>query len=196
MIFGSILCIGDSLTYGSRETYGRDYPFYLSEILSARHKQDWVAVAEGIPGETSSELATRAYRTIRCYPEIFEVVILCGTNDAKDDVQTPEGVYSRNIEQILRVCRVLKKKPYLCLIPDMRGFGAPDYSVRGMERIAEYNATLEGIADDMDMPLVDLTGISERMYSDGVHLNAEGYMEIAERVAAVIESERLFKGDE
>ena len=193
MIYGSILCIGDSLTYGSRETYRRDYPFYLSRILSERYGQDWVAVAEGIPVETSSELATRAYRTIKKYPECFEVVILCGTNDTKDHIQHPAWVYAENIEHILRVCRVLKRKPYLCSIPDMVGFGAPDYSVRGKKRIAQYNADLRKLGRRQSVPVVELTRFPASAYSDGVHLNTKGYELVAKRVAEAIVAEREYK---
>ena len=192
-VYGFILAIGDSLTYGSRDTYLRDYPFYLSQLLSDKFHQDWVAVAEGKPGETSSELATRAYKTIKAYPECYEVVILCGTNDAKDNIAHPVQVYRENIEHILRVVRACGRKPYLCTIPDMVGFGAPDYTQRSVARIREYNEVLEQIAAEQGVKLVDLRGIPARYYADGVHLNADGYREIARRVADAIVAERLYK---
>ena len=32
MIWNEILCIGDSLTYGARDEYGRSYPLELAKI--------------------------------------------------------------------------------------------------------------------------------------------------------------------
>lgn len=190
--YGFILAVGDSLTYGSRDEYRRDYPFYLSQMLSEHFGQDWVAIAEGKPGETSSELATRIYKVVRSYPECFEVVVLVGTNDAKDDIAHPPAVYKENIEHILRVCRACKKKVYLCTIPDMVGFGAPDYSVRSQQRIKEYNAVLEELAQKYQnvVKLVDLRGIPEEYYADGVHFNSMGYREVARRVMRAILEER------
>jgi len=192
MVYGFILCIGDSLTYGSRENYGRDYAFYLGKILSEKYDQGWVAIAEGLPGETSSELATRVYKTIRKYPECYEVIFLTGTNDSKDNIITPVEIFKENIEQILRVAKVCKKKVYLCTIPDMVGFGCPDYTVRSSHRIEEYNKVIESMAEDNEVKLVELRGIDENMYSDGVHLNCEGYKEIARRVSEAIISERFW----
>jgi len=192
MVYGFILCIGDSLTYGSREDYGRDYAFYLGKILSEKYKQGWVAIAEGLPGETSSELATRVYKTIRKYPECYEVVFLTGTNDSKDDVITPVKVYEENIRQIIRVAKVCKKKIYLCTIPNMVGFGCPDYTVRSLARIVEYNKVLEDITKEDGIKLIKLGGIPKNMYADGVHLNSRGYEEIAKRVADAIMEEREY----
>jgi lysophospholipase L1-like esterase len=196
MVYGFILCIGDSLTYGSRENYGRDYAFYLGKILSEKYNQGWVAIAEGLPGETSSELATRVYKTIKKYPECYEVVFLTGTNDSKDNIITPTNIYKENIEQILRVAKVCKRKVYLCTIPDMVGFGCPDYTVRSANRIKEYNEVIEGMTEDNGTKLVELRGLDEDCYSDGVHLNSKGYEEIARRVSEAIISERYYKKKE
>ncbi len=192
MVYGFILCIGDSLTYGSREDYGRDYAFYLGKILSEKYNQGWVAIAEGLPGEASSELATRVYKTIKKYPECYEVVFLTGTNDSKDNIITPTKIYRENIVQILRVAKICKKKVYLCTIPDMTGFGCPDYTVRSANRIKEYNKVIESMTEDNGTKLVELRGLSEDCYSDGVHLNSKGYEEIARRVAEVIILERHY----
>lgn len=198
MVYGFILCIGDSLTYGSRENYGRDYAFYLGKILSEKYGQGWVAIAEGMPGETSSELATRVYKTIKEYPECYEVVFLTGTNDSKDNIITPTKIYRENIEQILRVAKICKKKIYLCTIPDMVGFGCPDYTVRSADRIKEYNKVIESMIRDNGTKLVELRGLGEERYSDGVHLNSKGYEEVARRVAEAIILERHYnkKGGE
>jgi len=192
MVYGFILCVGDSLTYGSREDYGRDYAFYLSKILSEKYKQGWVAIAEGLPGETSSELATRTYKTLKQYPECYEVVFLTGTNDSKDNIITPIKIYRENIEQILRIAKICKKKLYLCTIPDMVGFGCPDYTVRSADRINEYNKVIESIVKEDGVKLVELRGLGKELYADGVHLNSLGYEEIASRVAKVIISERCY----
>ena len=38
MIWNEILCLGDSLTYGARDRYGRSYPAELGKILSKELK--------------------------------------------------------------------------------------------------------------------------------------------------------------
>ncbi|GAG87503.1 unnamed protein product, partial [marine sediment metagenome] len=43
MIYGFILCLGDSITNGARDEYNRAYPFELSDLMTERFPgQAWV----------------------------------------------------------------------------------------------------------------------------------------------------------
>lgn len=192
MVYGFILCIGDSLTFGSRDNYGRDYAFYLGKILSEKYMQEWVAVSEGVPGETSSQLAKRVYKVIKKYPECYEIIFLTGTNDSKDNIITPVKIFKENIIHIVRIAKACQRKIYFCTIPDMVGFGCPDYTIRSLNRIKEYNKALEDIRNDDGIRLVELRGMDKKYYADGVHMNSTGYEEIAKRVSEVISQERQY----
>jgi lysophospholipase L1-like esterase len=187
MIYGTILCVGDSLVTGARDKYGLGMPRYLSDCLSIRD-QTWVAVDEGENGETSSALLRRYYKVLRAYPEAKDVVLCIGTNDAKTPA-VPAEVFRRNYSELLRTSAVLKKFTYCCLIPKRNGFGAPDYIDNDF--VGQYNDVIEGLLDHFPLTwIVDLTGIRGWCRDDGVHLNARGNLWFAQTVASAIRKAR------
>ena len=76
------------------------------------------------------------------------------------------------------------------LIPDMNGFGAPDYCDVAM--LGLYNEELRKLAARYTCSLIDLTGFPPEFYADGIHLNNKGYKGIAVRVADAIEARRKY----
>ncbi len=195
-VYGHIICLGDSLTHGARDGYGRCYPMELSDMLWAKYKQRWICAEEGVNGETSSDVLRRSASVMRNYPDAQEVVLLCGTNDSKDAVNMPVGIFKKNIEGIIRTAAVYEKEVILCTIPDLKGFGAPDYSMESSRRIEGFNEVIEEIyCDNINIKnLVDLRGIDSSLYADGVHFKHSGYIEIARRVLKGIEEKRKWTG--
>ena len=94
MIYSVALCFGDSITYGSRDCYGRGYPPELAKLLTEDNKTEWVCINEGITRETTSDLNRRAYQTISKYPEAKFMCLMIGTNDAKGP--TPDNIFMDN----------------------------------------------------------------------------------------------------
>lgn len=193
-IYGHIICLGDSLTHGARDLYGRCYPMELSDILWDRYGQRWVCIDEGVNGDTSTDVLRRSISVMRKYPDAQEVVLLCGTNDSKDAINMPVEIYRKNLEGILRNIAVYEKETLLCTIPCLKGFGAPDYSQESQGRINSYNKVIKELAvsDPTVKELVELRGIPEQFYADGVHLKNAGYFYIADRVADSLERKRSF----
>ena len=191
IIYGSIICLGDSLTAGSRDELWRGYPVELELLLWKHYKQNWNCVNAGIAGETSIDVYKRSYQVLRSYPEASDVVLLVGTNDAKVQIETPPERYEEHVEAILRCATRWDKVSYLCLIPDLRGFGAPDYC--SQELINLYNIRLQALAKRWgEDRLVDLRRMPSEYYADGVHMNNAGYKEIAKRIAGVIKRNRHY----
>ncbi len=187
MIYGTILCVGDSLITGARDEHGLGMPRYLGDILSAQD-QLWAAVDEGVNGETSAQLLRRYYKTLRSYSEARDVVLCIGTNDAKTP-PVPAKVFKRNYLELLRIGAILRKMTYCCLIPKRVGFGAPDYIDNGA--IDEFNDVIQTMIEDFTMAWqVDLTGIEKGFRDDGVHLNAKGNLWFAKKVASEIRAAR------
>jgi len=194
-IYGTIICLGDSLTHGARDEYLRCYPMELSDLLWEKFGQTWICAEEGVNGETSADILRRSLSVVKRYPEAYEMVLLCGMNDTKDAVATPPEVYKKNVEQIIRIAKVHGKETILCTIPDLKGFGVPDYSQKSVERLAQYNAVLEEIAVEQKLWLVDLRGMDESCYADGVHLTNAGNKEVARRIAVALVKKRGFGVD-
>jgi len=193
MIYGVVLCLGDSLLTGARNEEGLSVARILGDELSI-NGQHWIAVDEGVNGETSGELLRRAYRTVRAYPEAKDVVICTGTNDAKKPGTSPD-VFRRNYDELLRTLAILGKWCYACLLPERDGFGAPDYIDN--EALQKYNRVIRDFAEARtvsgnwrSVSLVDLTGVPKKCRSDGVHFNMMGDRWAAKRIAASIIASR------
>lgn len=181
MIYGTILCIGDSLLNGARDEDGLSVPMILGDILS-KNGQKWVVVNECVNGETSGNLVRRFYKTIKSYPEVIDVVLCIGINDAKIPAVSLK-VFKRNYSELLRILAIMKKHCFPCLIPKRDGFGAPDYI--DSEAINSYNdAILELISTNETA--VDLRNIPRKFRADGVHLNLGGDKWAAKKIASIM----------
>jgi lysophospholipase L1-like esterase len=188
MIYGIVVCLGDSLITGARDEAGLSVARILGDCLSV-NDQKWIAVDEGVNGETSGSLLRRAYRVVRSYPEAKDVVLCIGINDAKVPA-TSEDVFRRNYAELLRTFAILGKHCYACLIPPRNGFGAPDYIDNHV--LMDYNRVIEELAKSASpfVSIVDLTSIPARLRADGVHFNFGGDAWAAKKIAATIMSAR------
>ena len=193
VIYGSIICLGDSLTAGSRDEMWRGYPIELELFLWRKWKQNWNCINAGVAGETSIDVYKRSYDVLRSYPEAAEMILLVGTNDSKLQIKTPPERFIEHVDAILRCAERWGKMSYLCTIPDLRGFGAPDFC--DPELIKEYNLQLHALAATRLVKMIELRGMLGYNYSDGVHMNNSGYKTIAIRAAQAIQERRSYGSD-
>ena len=56
MIWNEILCLGDSITTGARDRYGRCYPMELARLMTQRTGEFYFCHDHGVCGDTSSDL--------------------------------------------------------------------------------------------------------------------------------------------
>lgn len=181
MIYNLFLCLGDSLTFGARDRYGRNYPLELAQRMSEKSGEEWYCITEAYNGRVSSELAREAYQVVSKYPDAYGVLLLIGTNDSRGGV--PAEIYEDNIRQIVRVCRVLKKKVYALSIPTIavqRHFLWFDEA--SLRRIDEYNRILQEMDHVRFIDIRDVIGEEELI--DGVHFTHEANVKLAEFLAA------------
>ncbi len=192
MIGGVVLCIGDSLTHGARDPHGLHYPELLARKLSEKHKQCWVGVEKGVNGEKSADVLRRFYDIVRSYPEASEVCLWVGANDAKMP-GVPRDVYRKNLEAMVRACRLKGKPLFIGLVPKQNGFGAPDYTDNSL--VDGFNAEILDLVDRENNALiwyVDLRPLGDdpNAQCDGIHLTHEANHWVAEQFATVIERAR------
>ena len=181
-IYNTILCLGDSLTYGSRDEYRRGYPPELAKLLNEyTTNQFWVVINEGINQERSGDILRRTPKVIATYPDAYAVIILAGTNDTLEGV--PEDVYKDTMYQIIKTCQNYHNIPggrkiILGSLISLYGVGLLSYSNIGNEWLKKYNLVLKDLAEVMNIPFVNLTSL-EKYRIDRCHLNNEGYKEMA-----------------
>lgn len=180
MIYHLLLCLGDSLTTGARDTEGRSYPLELGRELSSRTGEDWYCITEAVNGRTSSELARDAYKLVRDYSDVYGVLLLIGTNDSRQGV--PADTFEDNVRQIVRACRILGKKVYVLSVPAF----TPErhflwYSAAARRLLDVYN---ERLAKLPGVELIDLhRAVTDADLIDGVHFSHAGNVRIARHVA-------------
>lgn len=201
-IYSEIICLGDSLTTGARDQYGRSYPMELEDILSEQTGHTFICHEEAVNGETSSQIRRRAAEAIARHPEAKELVLLAGTNDAKDWHATPPAIYRANITGILRIALINAIDVYLCTIPDLHGHTAQPYPRTAAQRITTYNQVIAALTETSARQAwkspnesrpetairgtVELRRLPAECYRDGVHFSNRGNQEVAARIANVV----------
>jgi len=157
-----IIAFGDSLTYGTGASKGKDYPSQLSKMISRP------VINAGLPGDTTAKALKRLERDVFAHsPDI--VLITLGGNDLKNGVAS--DVAFKNLKMIVNLIHNQGARVVIggLSIPLRdRGFG------KGFKKLAaETGATL--------IPNI-LEGImgNRKLMSDPIHPNDAGYKIIAE----------------
>jgi len=182
MIWNEIVCLGDSLTYGARDRYGRSYPAELGSILSKKTGEFYICHNYGINGETSSDLLRRSWSILKSNAGSKICLLMIGTNDTK--IPIPPEVYRDNIEQLIKSIRANGKTPIVGLLPELQ---FSPYYIRNREYIKVYNQILETLSaeENLNFKTCDMSGLGSFLI-DGVHFTHEGYNEVAKRWAKCI----------
>ncbi|HHZ95640.1 MAG TPA: SGNH/GDSL hydrolase family protein [Flavobacteriales bacterium] len=182
MIWNEIVCLGDSLTYGARDRYGRSYPAELGSIMSRKTGEFYICHNYGINGETSSDLLRRSWGTLRSNNGAKICLLMIGTNDTK--VPIPTHIYRDNMTQLIKSIRANGKVPIVATLPELR---FSPYYVSNRDYIEVYNQVIETLAakENLNFVTCDMSGLGDHLI-DGVHLTHEGYKEVAERWSKAI----------
>lgn len=160
---GTIICFGDSLTYGTGAGKGMDYPSQLSRMISRP------IINAGVPGDTTA----RALK--RLEPDVLSrspdlVLITLGGNDLKNGIA--ENIAFENLRTMVEA---IQNRGARVIIAGLefpfrdRGFG------RGYKQLADRTGAilipniLEGILGNREL------------MSDPIHPNDAGYRIMAER---------------
>jgi lysophospholipase L1-like esterase len=153
----SIICFGDSLTYGTGASQGMDYPSQLSRLIGRP------VINTGIPGDTTATALARLDRDVlNLSPRI--VLITLGGNDMKNR-QDRDRVF-RDLKTIITS---IQDRGALVIVG---GLDIPIWG-RGFEEGYRKVAYETGAVLIPDI-LKGLLGNPERM-SDAIHPNDAGY---------------------
>ena len=165
----SIICFGDSLTYGTGAPPESSYPAQLGRLIGRE------VVNAGIPGDTTEDALFRLDRDVLAHdPRV--VLITLGGNDLMRDV--PKDDAFRNLEQIVR--RIQDHGALVVVggikIPLIdRGYG------KAYKKLRRSTGCLL-IPDILD----DIMG-DDRLMSDRIHPNGKGYEIMAQRFYRAVE---------
>jgi len=175
MIWNEITCIGDSITYGARDKYGRSYPAELAKMLYNDTNEFYYCHNHGICGETSSDLLRRSWSNISAHPGSKLMLLMIGTNDTQQGIKP--FIYKDNLRQIISIAKCHGQTVIVATLPEL-GF-TPLY-LKHKSLIKEYNKVIKELSTELDFVICDMSG-TEKYYIDGVHFTYEGNLELAAR---------------
>jgi len=152
----TIICFGDSLTYGTGAVKGMDYPSQLSRLIGIE------IVNAGVPGDTTATALNRIDEIIEMNPRI--VLITLGGNDLKNRVKK-EMVF-KNFEKLINI---IQDNGALVIL------GGIDILFWGRG----FNKVYVELSEKTGSVLIqnifkDILG-EPRLMSDTIHPNSQGY---------------------
>tara|TARA_X000001388_G_scaffold73237_1_gene64733 strand:+ start:167 stop:730 length:564 start_codon:yes stop_codon:yes gene_type:complete len=175
MIWNEIVCLGDSITYGARDEYGRSYPAELSKTLTENTGEFYYCHNYGVCGETSSDLLRRAWKNISSHKGSKIMLLMIGTNDTQASI-SPD-IYEDNLRQIISIASIHGMTTIVATLPELDF--TPLY-LKNKNFIKQYNKVIRKLSRELSFKICDMTGI-ESFYIDGVHFKHVGNLEIADR---------------
>jgi lysophospholipase L1-like esterase len=177
MIWNEILCLGDSITFGARDRFGRSYPAELGKILFEETGEFYYCHNYSQCGDTSSDLLRKTWNASKGCKDAKLALIMIGTNDTQ--IPIPENIYRDNLRQILSIVKIHGKFPIVATLPKL-GF-TPLY-LKNCNYIDKYNQVIEELSSTMDFEICNMEN-TEKYYIDNVHYTHEGYNVLAKRFA-------------
>lgn len=210
----TILCYGDSNTYGYNPENGFRYPYDLrwTSILEKNMEGRARVIPEGLNGRTTCfEDEIRPGRNGFAYLEpclhshgpLDLVVLMLGTNDLKIRFQlTPVDIgkaIERLVKKILEITPQKREdgKPseILLVSPILIGENireVADGETMGFERAYEYSKRLAYVykewADLYGIHFMDAAQFAEPSEKDACHLSAEGHRKLGEAISKACEN--------
>ncbi|MBR2046053.1 MAG: hypothetical protein IJ958_07955 [Agathobacter sp.] len=186
-----ILCIGDSITFGSGVTFFRrskSFPAALERLLG----KEFQVLNYGIPGATMSLKSDKPYSESffqdarNTNPEIC--LLMLGTNDSKPH-NWNAYLYEKSLKECIKEVLQFPSKPqlYLMLPPAAFSVGGKPivYEIRDEVIRAEVCPIVKAQAQKYNIGIIDLYSVMENhpeYFVDGVHPNEQGNQCIAEMI--------------
>ncbi|CDP52325.1 SGNH/GDSL hydrolase family protein [Paradevosia shaoguanensis] len=207
----SILCFGDSNTYGAiptlartaRHRYARDrrWPGILAKKLGA----DWQVIEEGLPSRTTvhADPIEGAHKNgLAALPVCLEshmpldlVIVMLGTNDLKTRFSVNASDIADSIEQVVRAVQTSEAGPegqapkVLVVTPppiaEVDWFA--DMFRGGAEKAAQLAPLVAAMCERRQIPHLDAGAIVEASAVDGIHLDAEAHRILGLTLASLCE---------
>lgn len=162
----TLVCFGDSITYGVGAGDDPTYPQLLSEHLGVE------ALNAGVPGDTTADGLARIDELLELNPWL--VVVELGGNDLLQ--RRPRAAVEADLREILEILLEERVLPVLVRVEGPFGY--------------DYGDLFHQLAEEYQLPLLDeaLPEIlrSPRLKADPIHPNAAGYEVLAEEVAELL----------
>lgn len=193
----TIVCFGDSNTYGRRAQGGRfdwntRYPGVLSALLGRRYH----VIEEGCGGRTT--VFQDPIEGHKCgadylppclwsHRPIDLVVVMLGTNDTKNRFSASAQDITGGMERLLRListsrCGVHEQAPQILLLaPIQMGelSALANHFIGAREKAAQLPRLFQELAQANSIAFLDAGAYAQPDAADGVHMTAKGHHDLA-----------------
>ena len=168
-----VLAFGDSLTFGTGASTDESYPSVLAGIIKCR------VINEGAPGETTTEAIRRLSRVLKKIKP--DLVILChGGNDMLQRRSQTRTI--ANLNAMIVMIRKTKADVVLIGVPKPGLFlKTPDF----------YKELADKHKIPFDSDTIPEIISNHSLKSDQIHPNADGYIRLAQAVAALLRKSQM-----
>lgn len=164
----TIICFGDSLTYGTGAGKEMNYPSQLSKMIGRP------VINAGVPGDTTTRALQRLERdVIAISPDL--VLITLGGNDLKNGVA--RDVAFENLKTMVESIQAAGARVII---------GGLRFPIRDRGFGRAYQELADETGADLIPNIFDGIMGNRKMMSDPIHPNDAGYKKIAERFYEVI----------
>ena len=185
MNWETLLCLGDSITFGARSYCA--YPDYAGASLEKALNNRWQVVTYAVNGHTAMDLQrliTANFANIKQF-DAGVVSLLIGTNDVKKNINVSD--FEIAYRQILLKIKLLApgKRIFMIKIPHFPAGLAYPYTFEMNDTIKAYNQLLEKLAVEYNAKLVEFD-LAETDFFDGIHLTAQGSFKAGQQLANFI----------
>ena len=206
----TILCYGDSNTFGTATRPGDDERYALNErwpgVLQSELGAAWHVIAEGLPGRTTVhpdpiegrwlDGAAYLHPCLRSHRPLDAVAIMLGTNDLKQRFGVGAGDIAAGIGTLLAIVQKSEAGPQggipkmlvICPPPILDRYGDVVEFVEmfagGREKSLRLAPLYETVARENGAAFLDAGGVIESSPFDGIHLDLDAQAALGRAVAA------------
>lgn len=203
----SILCFGDSITYGVGEKPKKGWVGRLKEFFEARGPIYYYAYNLGIPGGYTRELVERfdvecSARMIKLHKGFdYAIIISIGTNDSKwyqneeRDYRGNEEEYRENIKKLIEKGKNKKAKLVFIGLTPVDNERTTPY-MRNIylseERVEKFNSIMKEECEKEKIPFLDVFNLLKKKHLlEGIHPNSKGYDLMWEKIKPFLEENKI-----
>ena len=191
MNWETLICFGDSITFGARSYLG--YPERCGELLSKRLDKSWHVINHSTNGFTTIDLTRSINSELSNYKNLFPslITVLIGTNDIKQKVSPNDFVTAYSL--LLIKLRLLSVGDNILLlkIPRLSKTVFYPYTFSMNEQVREFNSLIEKMAKENQLRTFEFS-FDDEDYFDGVHLNVQGVESAAAQLSGFILKDKGF----
>ncbi len=175
----TVVCFGDSLTFGTGASPGHSYPDFLrQDLLDAGYHI--TLISQGVAGDTTKDGLGRFNAVLRARPSV--VVLELGANDGLRG-QPVDGI-AHNLSTMIEAMQRQHIRVLLAGIDLPPNLG-PDY-------VKQFDSMYPALAAKYRLPLIPFLlqgvyGVEGMMSQDYLHPNGQGYERVARNVLSYLE---------